>query len=73
MFKATKQKKSTPAQQHQRRSYNDERRVFPVVGFWDGVLFTDEAHMALGDFPEEWILRVLGERFKPKKLRRTAR
>jgi hypothetical protein len=65
-FKAAKQKAITLSQQEQRRDYSDLHRGKPVQGFWDGVLFTDEAHMALDDFPDEWILRVIGERFHHK-------
>ncbi|KAH7087528.1 hypothetical protein FB567DRAFT_592207 [Paraphoma chrysanthemicola] len=48
--------------------YTGDKRFLPIDGFWDGVQFTDEAHMALDDFPEEWILRVIGERYKPENL-----
>jgi hypothetical protein len=68
MFKASKQKAITLSQQEQRRDYSDLHRCKPVQGFWDGVLFTDEAHMALDDFPDEWILRVIGERFLAKNI-----
>jgi transposase len=67
-FKASKQKAITLSQQEQRRGYCNLYRYKPVQGFWDGVLFTDEAHMALDDFPDEWILRVIGERYHHKNL-----
>lgn len=31
-------------------------------------MFTDEAHMALDNFPDDWILRVIGERFWPENI-----
>lgn len=58
MLKAAKQKEITLPQQTQKLIY----------GFWDGVMFTGEAHMALDDFPNDWILRIIGERFKPENI-----
>ena len=69
MRKAALQKEITDDQAIQRAQYTLDKRFWPIEGYWYGVVFTDEAHMALDDFPQEWILRVIGERFHPKKLR----
>ena len=68
MFKAAKQKEITVPQQVQRVEYTAERQYNPIEGFWDGVQFTDEAHFSLDDFPEAWILRVIGERYEPQNI-----
>lgn len=49
MFKAAKQKEITVSQYDQRVEYTIEKPFSPIQGFWDGVLFTDEAHLALDD------------------------
>ena len=38
------------------------------MGFWDGVLFTDEAHMSFSELPDPWILRRDGERQKQQNV-----
>ncbi|KAH7390025.1 hypothetical protein BKA66DRAFT_460320 [Pyrenochaeta sp. MPI-SDFR-AT-0127] len=68
MRKAALQKEITDDQAIQRAQYTLDKRFWPIEGYWDGVVFTDEAHMALDDFPQEWILRVIGERFHPKNI-----
>lgn len=62
MFKAATQKEITVPQQTQRVLYTTNKRYRSVKGYWDSFIFTDEAHCALDDFPDEWILRVLGQR-----------
>lgn len=68
MFKAAKQRKITTAQQAQRVTYTYHQLDKPILGFWDGVVFTDEAHCSLTDFPEDWILRVFGERLSSQNV-----
>jgi hypothetical protein len=68
MFKAALQKEITAPQATQRVLYTTNKRFKKVEGYWDGFLFTDEAHCSLSDFPEEWILRVLGQRCEPENL-----
>lgn len=65
MCRASTQKEITDPQALQRQNHCAVNQYKAVVGFWDGVLFTDEAHMALNDFPAEWILRIYGERSAP--------
>jgi hypothetical protein len=67
-FKTVTQKAITLPQQTQRTVYAMENRFKDVEGFWDGVMFTDEAHMALDDFPDDWILRVVGTRYEPENI-----
>jgi hypothetical protein len=68
MFRASTQKGITDPQASQRQNYCATSQYQPVIGYWDGVQFTDEAHMALDDFSAEWILRVLGERSAPQNV-----
>jgi transposase len=68
MFKAATQKEITVPQQMQRVLYTTNKRYRSVEGYWDGFIFTDEAHCALDDFPDEWILRVLGQRNSPDNI-----
>lgn len=68
MFRATTQTNITDPQASQRMTYAGENQYKPIIGYWDGIQFTDEAHMALDDFPAEWILRVLGERTEPQNV-----
>jgi hypothetical protein len=53
MFQAAEQKEITISQQEQRQDYCNTHLFKPILGFWDGVQFTDEAHCALDDFPDE--------------------
>lgn len=68
MFKAALQKEISDDNAAARKAYCQDFRFFPVEGFWDCLVFTDEAHCSLSDFPDEWILRVLGERHQPKNM-----
>ena len=65
MYRASNQKEITNPQASQRQNYAAVNQYKPVIGHWDGVQFTDEAHMALNDFPADWILRVVGQRSAP--------
>ena len=53
MFRASTQKAITDPQASQRRNYCITNQHQPVIGYWDGVQFTEEAHMALDDFSAE--------------------
>ncbi|KAF1934777.1 hypothetical protein EJ02DRAFT_410866 [Clathrospora elynae] len=68
MFKASKQKKITASQAAGRIAYSNDHKDKPVQGFWDGVQFTDEAHLDPGDLPDERILRPEGERNNPENV-----
>ena len=71
IYRAAKSKSISPTQAQQRHQYCEKYRVYPIHGFWDGVIFTDEAHMSLSELPPQNILRVRGERFKPKNILNT--
>jgi hypothetical protein len=71
-FKAATMKEITPAQQAHRVEYTRQRQFYNVEGYWDGVIYTDEAHMSLNDYPEAWILRVFGERHMAQNLAKKA-
>jgi hypothetical protein len=68
MFRASTQKNITEPQAAQRQSYAAHNQYQPIIGYWDGIQFTDEAHMAFDDFPAEWILRVIGQRVAPSNV-----
>ncbi|KZM25697.1 hypothetical protein ST47_g3163 [Ascochyta rabiei] len=68
MFKAAVQSAISDDQQGQRTYYTHINTAKPIEGYWDSIMFTDEAHERLDDFPDEWILRIWGERFKPENI-----
>jgi hypothetical protein len=68
MYRASTQKEITEPQASQRQNYSAVNQYNPAVGYWDGVQFTGEAHMALDDYPADWILRVEGQRSAPENL-----
>ena len=68
MYSASTQKKITKPQASQRQNYFAINQYKPAVGYWDGINFTDEAHMALDDYPADWILRVEGQRSAPENV-----
>lgn len=68
MFKAATQKPITEPQAVQRKDYTGLHQHKEVVGFCDGVQFTDEAHMTLDDFPIDWILRYRGMHEHPNNV-----
>lgn len=68
MYRASTQSDMLPDQAHQRFVYTPSFCFEPTIGFWDGVLFTEEAHMSLTELPDPWILRLRGERHKQKNI-----
>ena len=68
MCRASTQKEITEPQASQRQHYSAVNQYNPAVGYRDGVQFTDEAHMALDDYPADWILRVEGQRSAPENV-----
>ncbi|KAI1676338.1 hypothetical protein KJE20_14067 [Pyrenophora tritici-repentis] len=68
VYRASKAKRITPSQVSQRLDYWEKYRLKPVLGFWDGVIFTEEAHMSMSELPPQRILKVRGERLKPKNI-----
>lgn len=68
MFKASTQSSITGPQAVQRKEYTHSNLHKPIEGYWDGILWTDEAHMSLQDFPASWILRVIGTRNDPENI-----
>jgi hypothetical protein len=68
MYKAAVMAEITPLQQDARVEYTRERCFYRIEGYWDGIIYTDEAHMSLDDYPRTWILRVFGERHHAKNI-----
>lgn len=68
MFRGSTQSPITRPQAQERQEFATIYRWKSIEGFWDGVIFTDEAHMSLDDFPDEWILRVIGQREEPENV-----
>jgi hypothetical protein len=68
MFRASTQKAITDSQAQLRKDYTSTIRNHPIIGYWDGFQFTDEAHMGFQDFSQAWILRVIGTRSDPENM-----
>ncbi|KAF2256421.1 hypothetical protein BU26DRAFT_545752, partial [Trematosphaeria pertusa] len=68
IYKAATSKKITSAQALKRQTYGATHQYKPLEGFWDGVLFCDEAHCDPGDLQHPNILREEGTRYEDSNI-----
>ena len=62
MFKPARVKELKELQKEEHVEYGREHQFKHIIGFWDGVIFTDEAYVNPNDIPTSNVLRVQGTR-----------
>ena len=61
-------KEISKANKKLRKEHGEEHKDKPLIGFWDHVIFTDEAHIDPSAMRTGWILREQGHRYDTENI-----